>query len=45
MWRAGIFEDRHVGPPREPVDVKVTADSYCNILKAVLNPWLDDIPP
>lgn len=43
IW-AGIIGDRLVGPVRVPDGVKITSTSYCDMLKEVLEPWLDDIP-
>ena len=43
IW-AGIIGDKLVGPVRVPDGVKVTPASYCNILKELLVPWLDDLP-
>lgn len=43
MW-AGIIGDRLVGPVRVGEEDKVTAATYCDLLKEVLDPWLDDLP-
>ncbi|XP_036357561.1 uncharacterized protein LOC118762690 [Octopus sinensis] len=42
LW-AGIIGDRLVGPFRVPEEVKVIAAAFCNLLKEVLDLWLDDI--
>lgn len=43
IW-AGIIGDRLVGPVKVPEGVKVTSAAYCDLLRNVLVPWLDDIP-
>lgn len=44
MSLAGILGDRLVGPARVPEEVKVTIAAYCNLLKEILDPWLDETP-
>lgn len=43
MW-AGIIGDELVGPVRVPQGVKLTSATYCQFLKNVLDPWLEEIP-
>ena len=43
IW-AGIIGDTLVGPVKVPEGVKVTSAAYCDLLRNVLVPWLDDIP-
>lgn len=43
MLRVGIIGESLVGAVRTREGVKVTAATYCNHLKGVLDPWLVDI--
>lgn len=43
IW-AGIVDNEIIGPVKVPEGVKITSATYCEMLKAVLLPWLEDIP-
>lgn len=43
IW-AGIIGDELFGPIRVPEGVKLTSHTYCQFLKNVLEPWLEEIP-
>jgi transposase len=43
IW-AGIVGDEILGPVRVPEGVKITSHTYCQFLKRVLEPWLEEIP-
>ena len=42
IW-AGIIGDELVGPVRVPQGVKLTSITYCQFLKNVLDPWLEEV--
>ncbi len=43
IW-AGIIGDELFGPVRVPESAKITSHTYCQFLKSVLEPWLEEIP-
>ena len=43
IW-AGIVGDELVGPVRVQEGVKLTSQTYCQFLKSVLEPWLEEVP-
>ena len=43
IW-AGIVGDEFFGPVHVPEVVKITSHTYCQFLKSVLEPWLEEIP-
>ena len=42
IW-AGIIGDKLVGPVRVPQGVKLSSATYCQFLKNVLEPWLEEV--
>ena len=43
IW-ARIIGDELIGPVRVPQDVKLSSATYCQFLKNVLEPWLEEVP-
>ena len=43
IW-AGIIGDELIGPVRVPQGVKLSSATYCQFLKNVLEPWLEEVP-
>ena len=43
IW-AGIIGDELIGPVRVPQGVKLSPATYCQFLKNVLEPWLEEVP-
>ena len=43
IW-AGIIGDELIGPVRVQQGVKLSSATYCQFLKNVLEPWLEELP-
>ena len=44
MIRAGNFGNKRFSAVRVPAGVKIKSRTYCQFLKSVFQPWLEEIP-